>query len=64
MYTDVSVSIDYPYESPKGVVRAEVVVSGFIVEKTSETTSKVVYVSDTDLKGSIPSFVKKMVVED
>ena len=34
LYWDASVSINYPYPSEKGTVRGDIMMSGFIVEKT------------------------------
>ena len=45
-------------------MRAEAVLSGFIVEKKSNEMSRVTYISDADLKGYIPNFVKRIVTED
>jgi hypothetical protein len=48
--------LDYP--ASKGVVRGEVFVGGYIIEKIDENTTQITYVSDADLKGSIPGMVK------
>lgn len=49
-----------PFEVPasKGVVRGEVFVGGYIIEKIDDNTTQITYVSDADLKGSIPGMVK------
>ena len=38
-------------------------IGGYIVEKVKENVSRVTYVSDGDIKGSIPDFVKRYVSE-
>lgn len=49
---------EFPHPESKGVVRGEVFVGGYIIEKISETQTQVTYVSDADLKGSIPGMIK------
>jgi hypothetical protein len=49
---------DFPYPEAKGVVRGEVFVGGYIIEKISETQTSITYISDADLKGSIPGMIK------
>lgn len=48
----------YPYPASKGVVRGEVYVGGYIIEKLGENATQITYISDADLKGSIPGMVK------
>lgn len=49
---------EYPYAPSKGVVRGEVYVGGYIIEKISEDVTQITYISDADLKGSIPGMIK------
>ena len=49
---------NYPYPEVKGVVRGEVYIGGYIIQKVDETQTKVTYISDADLKGNIPGMVK------
>jgi hypothetical protein len=42
------------------VVRGECFIGGYIGEKVEEKTLKVTYISDGDVKGSIPGFVKNI----
>jgi hypothetical protein len=48
----------YPYPASKGVVRGEVYVGGYIIEKISEDVTQITYISDASLKGSIPGMIK------
>lgn len=48
----------FPYPESKGVVRGEVYVGGYIIEKISEDVTQITYISDADLKGSIPGMIK------
>lgn len=48
----------YPYPEQKGVVRGEVLIGGYIMEKIDEKSTRVTYISDADLKGSIPGMIK------
>jgi len=49
---------DYEHPPVKGVVRGEIYIGGYIIEKISEDKSKVTYISCVDLKGSIPQMVQ------
>ena len=40
------------------MVRGEVYIGGYIIEKVDESHTKVTYISDADLKGSIPGMLK------
>lgn len=51
-------AVAYPYPESKGVVRGEVFVGGYIIEKINDNVTQVTYFSDADLKGSIPGMVK------
>ena len=57
-------SIGYPYPEVKNVVRGEVKIGGFILEGVEGDKTKVTYISDVDLKGDIPGFMKKQVDEE
>lgn len=63
-FVDASKSIEHQYPLPKGVVRGWVYIAGYIVEQTSEKTCRVTYISDTDVRGMIPDFVKKMAAKN
>ena len=60
----MSGDIDYPEPVPKGTVRASVIILGFIVERKDDKTSRVTYLSDGDVKGKIPDFLKRSVMEE
>ena len=49
---------DFPYPAVKGAVRGQVYIGGYIIEKVDENHTKVTYISDADLKGSIPGMIK------
>ena len=49
---------DYPCPQKKGVVRGEVFLGAYIVEKVDENNTRITYISDVDLKGAIPNFLK------
>lgn len=57
----ISSSCNYPFPEVKGVVRADAIIGGYVAEKIDEKTLKVTYLSDGDIKGSIPGFVKNIV---
>jgi hypothetical protein len=48
----------YPYPVPKSTVRGEVYCGGYIIEKISDDVTQITYISDADLKGSIPGMIK------
>ena len=56
-------SINYPHPLPNKVVRGEVISGGYIIEKIDDNTTKVTYVSDADVKGSVPSMIKNQVAK-
>ena len=49
---------DYPCPEKKGVVRGEVFIGAYIIERVDEKQTRITYISDVDLKGSIPNFLK------
>lgn len=51
-------SCKYPHPEVKGVVRGEIYIGGYILEKVDETHTKVTYISDANLAGSIPGMVQ------
>ena len=53
-----SKSCNYPVPEVNGVVRAEAFIGGYILEKLDEKTTKVTYMSNADIKGSIPTIIK------
>ena len=53
----------FPHPDVKDVVRGEVYIGGYIIEKVDETHTRVTYISDADLKGSIPGMVKNKLSE-
>jgi hypothetical protein len=54
---------NYPHPEVKGVVRGEIYIGGYIISKVDETHTKIVYISDADLKGMIPGMVKNTLSE-
>lgn len=51
-------SCQFPVKEDPDSVRMEIIVSGSILEKLDEQRCKLTSISDVDLKGSIPNFVK------
>lgn len=49
----------YPYPEEKKVVRGICHIGGYILEKIGENSTRVIYISDVDVMGSIPGVVKK-----
>lgn len=49
---------NFPYPEVKGVVRGEVFIGGYIIQKIDDNTTSITYISDADLKGSIPGLIK------
>ncbi|OMJ72343.1 hypothetical protein SteCoe_29236 [Stentor coeruleus] len=50
------VSMEHPDMPPKkGVIRAETIISGYIIRPTGENTCSIVIVSQNDIKGLIPT---------
>ena len=49
---------NYPHPEVKGVVRGEIYMGGYIIDKIDETHTRITYLSDVDLKGSIPTMIK------
>lgn len=58
-----SKSCNFPYPEQKGIVRAQLFIGGYVLEKINEQKTKVTYISDTDIKGSIPTMIKNKVME-
>lgn len=56
------ISIDHPKMPPKkGIIRAETVISGYIIRPMTQRTCKVTIISQNDIKGLIPtSLVNKV----
>lgn len=52
---------NYPHPEVKGVVRGEIFIGGYIIEKIDENSTRVTYISDSDLKGSIPNMIKNKI---
>jgi hypothetical protein len=40
------------------VVRGQIIVGGYVLEKIDEKSTKVTYMSNADIKGSIPGMIK------
>lgn len=57
-YYIVTKSCSYPLPEVQGVVRGEIHIAGYIIEKIDEKTTKVTYVASNDPKGAIPGMVK------
>lgn len=55
-----TIGCDFDYPVQEGVVRGEVYAGGYIIEKLGEKQTQITYISDTDLKGSIPGMVKNI----
>jgi len=53
-----SKSINYPCPEEKKVVRGEIIIGGYILERIDEKKTKVTYLSNADIKGSIPGLIK------
>lgn len=51
-------SIDYGYPPVPGVTRAVCHTAGYVIEKVSDKESRVSFISDVDVKGNIPGFLK------
>ena len=45
----------------KGVTRGEIIVGGWVLTQINEKTTKGIYIACSDIKGSIPTFIKKNV---
>jgi len=58
VYYIASQSCNFPYAEKNGVVRAHLYVGGYIIRKINENTTSVTYISDTDIKGSVPGMIK------
>jgi hypothetical protein len=61
---DVSGDINWFCPVPKSTVRASTIILGYIVEKSTENTSRVIYLSDGDVKGHVPDFLKRGIMEE
>lgn len=57
----VSKSVPYHLEDQEGIVRAECHIGAYILQILGPSTTRVTYVSDADVKGMIPGFIKNMV---
>ncbi len=53
-----SKSCNYPCPEEKKVVRGEILIGGYILERIDENKTKVTYMSNADIKGSIPGMIK------
>lgn len=51
-------SCNYPYAEVNGIVRAQLHIGGYILQKINENTTKITYISDSDIKGNIPGMLK------
>jgi hypothetical protein len=54
-------SCSYPHPEVNGVVRADLHVGGYIIEKIDANSTRVTYISDSDAKGNIPAMIKNTV---
>lgn len=54
-------SCSYPYAEKNGVVRAQLYTGGYILEKINENSTRLTYISDSDMKGNIPGMIKNTV---
>jgi hypothetical protein len=53
-----SKSCSWPCPEEKKVVRGEIIIGGYVLEKIDEKSTKVTYMSNADIKGSIPGMIK------
>lgn len=53
-----SKSCNWPCSEEKKVVRGEISVGGYVLERIDENKTKVTYMSNADIKGSIPAMIK------
>lgn len=51
-------SCDFPVKEDPDLVRAEVYVTGNILEKVGANQTKLISIADIDIKGSVPGFIK------
>lgn len=56
----VNRSVNYNVPEVNGVVRAEIMIGSFCVEKLSEDKCRITYISHSDPKGDIPEAIKNM----
>ena len=56
-------SCDYPHKGEEGPVRGEMHLGAYIMEALGEKETKFTYISDFDLKGMIPGFIKNSVTK-
>ena len=64
MYLDAQTSVEHPSCPPqKGFTRAKCFFSGTMMQKVSETQTRMYYVAQVDLAGWVPSFVANIVNE-
>lgn len=56
-------SINYGVAPVKGVVRGDVLIGSYSIEKLAENKTRLTYISDSDVKGWIPGPVKNMVAK-
>ena len=56
-------SKSYPFPCPEaeGVVRGELIVGGYILEKVDRNRTKLTFVTDADFKGDIPMLIQNQV---
>ena len=49
---------NWPCPEEKKVVRGQIMIGGYVLEKIDENKSKVTYMSNANIKGSIPGMIK------
>ena len=54
----------YPFPEKKKVVRGELIIGGWLIEKLEEKLSRATYVSCSDLKGNVPQTLINMVMKE
>jgi len=48
----------------KGIVRGVIHIGGYVVKKVDENSCHVTYISDVDIKGSVPAMIKNMLAQN
>jgi len=56
-------SCNYPYKGDPDSIRAEAIVAGMILEKVTEGQTKLISISNVDIKGSVPNFIRNWLAE-
>lgn len=57
-YYIVTKSCSYPLPEVQKVVRAQIHIAGYIIQKVDEKSTRITYIASNDPKGAIPGMVK------